>query len=189
MIGFDRSKGLIGYRRAVVPYYRDIRDRPTWELMDTVFYNLELTEEPGSPMDVMEFPNPPGIVFMRIMRALRKNPDGSYVTPWDGTKINVYGTNITSQNVTGTFNFQQDLMLTTTGNGAVIQGYTMKETCSNVFACDGYTVLNPNAIYAVTTATGPWVSATSMVVEQTDNTVPFGFPGAEFSIKIFRAYN
>jgi hypothetical protein len=42
---FERSSTL-AFRRATVPQYRDIRDRPTWELLDTLYWSNDFVDDP-----------------------------------------------------------------------------------------------------------------------------------------------
>jgi hypothetical protein len=42
---FERSKTL-AFRRETTPQYRDIRDRPTWELLDVVYWSNDFETDP-----------------------------------------------------------------------------------------------------------------------------------------------
>ena len=173
MSSYAQKSAIIKYRRSTAPTFRDIRDRPTWELLDRMYINVNPTMmgEPNSPPDVFEQrqttqeANMPGqtigTYFAELRRALRKNSRGNY-TSWDGTVVFINGylfeLGIVSD---GRFNFYQQLVIGAADNTQVL-------TCEALHEQDvinGIETTVPAVIFSVRkNATGSWTGATNAIV-------------------------
>jgi len=84
-VGFASKKGLLEHRRAVVPPYRDIRDRPTWELLDVlILENDPSTNFGGGVETVLINFNDSGILGSYVRRIMRVDTAGNLYS--DGTR-------------------------------------------------------------------------------------------------------
>lgn len=191
MSSYALKSAIIKYRRSTAPTFRDIRDRPTWELLDRMYINVNPTMmgEPNSPPDVFEqrqttqeanMPGQPiGTYFAELRRALRKDSRGNY-TPWDGTVVFINGylfeLGIVSD---GRFNFYQQLVIGAADNTQVL-------TCEALHEQDvinGIETTVPTVIFSVRkNATGSWTGATNAIVA-------FNNVTGEHEISILRAIN
>jgi hypothetical protein len=84
-VGFDTKKAVLDHRRAVVPTYRDIRDRPTWELLDVLILENDPATNYGGGVEtaLINF-NDSGIMGSYVRRISRKDFNGNLV--FDGTR-------------------------------------------------------------------------------------------------------
>jgi hypothetical protein len=70
MTSFESIKGVLNYRRSTVPPYRDIRDRPTWELLDTLYWDNRTNPDIFADMD----PANSGLEYIKFPDHVRPIP-------------------------------------------------------------------------------------------------------------------
>jgi hypothetical protein len=178
-MAWSDKKGLLDNRRSTIPFYRDIRDRSTWELIDVMYYNIKtVTEPPNAPPDRLEIPSldNPGVYFVSVRRILGKDDQEQYT--FDGTLINVNGYNIPgSVSGPGTNNFQEDIHIILPGNSAMLSAYAQFEQTGT-----GSTTTVAAVVFVVTTATGPWSQATNLLITYDNET-------GERVVRVLRALN
>lgn len=173
-------KATIDNTRATVPFYRDVRDRTTWELIDTMYYNFTPPIVPpntASDNFGMNAPGGNGRFFGASRRLLREDADENYT--WDGSFLHIGGYNITQTNVSGKFNFMEDIYMIGPNNSGTLSAYCLFEQLTV-----GSTTTIPFVIYAVATATGIWVQATSVIVRFAP-----AEQGGERTVQVLRALN
>jgi hypothetical protein len=177
------KKANIDNTRATIPFYRDVRDRSTWELLDTMYYNVIDLSPPNSPPDAYEITSDSGTAagtfFAAFRRILRKDETGAYF--WDGTILNFNGFNSQSTAVSGANNLNEDFHIILPNNSGMLSAYALYNNTFGGEATSVFTTV-PFVIYTVTTATGIWVSATSVIISFDNET-------GEREVRIFRALN
>lgn len=173
-------KAAIDNTRATIPFYRDVRDRGTWELIDTMYYNFTppiLPPNTRSDGYGIDAPGGNGRFFGSSRRLLRKDSDENYV--WDGSFLHISGYNITQTKVSGKFNFMEDVYLIGPNNSGTLSAYAVYEQLTG-----GSETSIPFVIFAVATATGIWVQTTSIIIQYKS-----AAEGGERIVQFFRALN
>jgi hypothetical protein len=119
------------------------------------------------------------LLFAAFRRILRKDEAGAYT--WDGTILNFNGFDSESTLVSGSFNVQEDFHIILPNNSGMLSAYALYNNSPGEASLPGQTFV-PCVIYTVTTATGIWVSATSVIISFDNET-------GEREVRIFRALN
>lgn len=84
-VAFDVKKAVLDHRRAVVPAYRDLRDRPTWELLDVLYLSNDPATDFGGGIETSATSfNVTGVAGSYIRKIGRKNGHGELI--YDGTR-------------------------------------------------------------------------------------------------------
>lgn len=211
MSGFDSTKGVLNYRRSTVPAYRDIRDRPTWELLDTLYWDNRIA--PIFPMDPansgLEYINSQiskqGMSGQSLRRMLRLDSEGNRF--YDGTRdistiYLLFQTNTNSQ-----FQILHDMRIVG-GNNTQHLHCNALASFANPLAALGLFPIYPDGLQeiidelvvglppididnlpiynmSVTSASGTWTGATNVVV----NGAEFDLATLTIPVRIYRALN
>lgn len=163
MSAFEDQAKLLEYRRRTVPRYRDIRDRPTWEVQDTFYWNMLDNSFPNAPADTLEFQDTEGGTrYILIRRILRKDIAGRYT--WDGSTISITGLIFSTTNVNGKYNFYEEIRITAPDNSQHINANCLYAQDSLLPELSPLFTTAPFAIFSVQNATGTWTGATNVVV-------------------------
>jgi hypothetical protein len=212
MSGFESIKGVLNYRRSTVPAYRDIRDRPTWELLDTLYWDNRtdplLTDSPDANRP-LELINPQisttGISGFYVRRMLRIDSEGERF--YDGVR-DVSAFNILFEtNTNGRFQVYQDMRLVGPGNTQHLHANVLASFADLVPILSLFPILPPEQqdvvdqivadlpplsaqdlpVYnlSVTSASGSWTGATNVVVSGPESDVA----ARTVPVRIYRALN
>lgn len=212
MSGYTNIKGVLDYRRSTVPAYRDIRDRPTWELLDTFYWD---NRTDPSEIDIsganrpLEIINPQvsmtGISGFYVRRMLRISPTGERI--YDGVR-DVSAFNILFEtNTNGQFQVYQDMRLVGPGNSQHLHCNVLASFENLVPILGLFPILPPELqgfvdeivansppvrledlpVYnlSVTSASGSWTGATNVVVSGPESDIPT----RTVPVRIYRALN
>lgn len=170
MSDFNLKSALLQFRRNTVPFYRDIRDRPTWELLDTFYYfdsfAPDLTQYPEfvyqeEVSETFSDPITGNVGYNFISRLIREKSEG--VLFWDGTRQ--YSTiNILYENNTFADNsalWLDDIRIVAKDNLAHLHA-------NGLTKIDLDEDLGNETVYvlSVTSATGQWAGATNVVIDR-----------------------
>jgi hypothetical protein len=155
-MSFSNRTDLIRFKRSTLPVYRDIRDRPVWEKLDTLYYNLVIDPD---IVDILEFriTETFDLFYIIFSRLFRKTDLGEYT--WDGSTICLKGFGFSSLNVTGRFNQFEDVRISLPDNAAQINCQAQSSQPS-----DDPFKFSETVVFSVDSATGPWSGATNCVM-------------------------
>jgi hypothetical protein len=182
MCGFFDKSGLLRYRRATTPKYRDIRDRSTWELQDQLNYEVPPYSQPGQVIEYFASESTDAGNFdVAILRMGPRNPTTGlidYIVP-DRPLIKasfvVY--TLKRKNVVGKIVVREDLRLVL---GDQLQILIANAHYNQDEAEDAGITTVPQVVFSVTKATGTWTGATNVI---------FDYIGNSRTVRIFRALN
>jgi hypothetical protein len=210
MSGFGTVKGVLDYRRNTVPAYRDIRDRPTWELLDVLYWDNRtdpaVTDEVNRPLEILspQF-TMTGISGFYVRRMLRIDSEGNrfYDGVRDLSAINV----LFETNTNNLFQIYQDMRLAGANNSQHLHCNALTSFENPVAALGLFPILPPElqgivndiiaglppvriedlTIYnlSVTSASGTWTGATNVLI----NPLEFDIATLTVPVRIYRALN
>lgn len=175
-MSFQNRSDLLRLKRQTLPVYRDIRDRPVWELMDVYYYNLIINPD---LVDVLALQSTVenDIFYILFTRLYRLNSLNQYV--WDGSVVNIrgflFGTNISSD---PDYNRFEDLRISTPNNTQQLNCYAHWQ--EPVY--DEFTTYVPQVVFTMEAATGTWSGATNAVITY-DNTTGWR------TVRVYRGLN
>jgi hypothetical protein len=189
--GFTARSDLIRVRRSQIPVYRDIRDRPVWQRLDTLYYNVLLT--PGD-IDILAIEeDETGSVFYVVLTKLYRKRTGSPQAPgqigeigggvgpeyfWDGSTIVIRGYNFATKNVDGEHQCYEDIRITTPDNSAQLNCVAQHGDPDFL----GFITSSRTVVFSCEAATGPWRGATNCIFDYDNQTL-------WRTIQVYRAIN
>jgi hypothetical protein len=210
MSGFSGIKGVLDFRRSTVPQYRDIRDRPTWELLDTLYWDNRISPDNMDPANSdLEYINsqisPQGMSGLSLRRMLRM--DNSGVRYYDGTRDVSTIYLLFETNTNGEFQIYHDMRIVG-GNNSQHLHCNALASFVNPIAALGLFPIYPEGLQeiidelvvglppvdvdnlpiynmSVTSASGTWTGATNVVV----NGAEFDISTLTIPVRIYRALN
>jgi hypothetical protein len=211
MSGFESSRAVLEYRRKTVPPYRDIRDRPTWELLDTLYWDNRIN--PDGFVDPansgLEYINSQisrdGMSGLSLRRMLRIDEAGNRF--YDGTRDVSTIYLLFQTNTNSRFQIYHDMRIVG-GNNSQHLHCNALASFENPIAALGLFPILPEGLQeiiddvvrdlppvdvdnlpiynmSVTSASGSWTGATNVVV----NGAEFDLATLTIPVRIFRALN
>jgi hypothetical protein len=210
MSGYTNIKGVLNYRRNTVPAFRDIRDRPTWELLDILYWDNRTDPALSDPINrPLEIISPQfsmtGISGFYVRRMLRIDKDGErfYDGVRDLSAINV----LFETNTNNLFQIYHDMRLVGGNNSQHLHCNALTSFVNPVAALSLFPILPPElqgivdeiiassppvriedlTIYnlSVTSASGSWTGATNVLI----NPLEFDLTTLTVPVRIYRALN
>lgn len=183
--GFGARGDLLRVKRSQIPIYRDIRDRPVWQQLDTLYYNLLLTPQ---DIDILTYDvQEDGSLFYVILTKLYRKADGKeevngsngldgYV--WDGSTIVIRGYNFATRNVDGEHQCYEDVRITNSDNSAQLNCVAQHGDPDFL----GFITSSRRVVFSCEAATGMWRGSTNCIFDY-DNVSLWR------TIRVFRAIN
>jgi len=211
--GFDARSGVLKFKRATIPQYRDIRDRPTWELLDVLYWDNDAETDYGGGIETAATSfNATGIQGSYVRRVLRRHRDGTLF--YDGTRQMSQLSLPFGSNTNDKLALLEDFYMVGEGNsqnlhanglasfdgfgvqaGAQIRWIALfnvlpepiREQFIFLFEEDQSTDVSNLPAYnlSVTSASGSWTGATNVII----NPRAYDFETAQQPIEIYRAIN
>ena len=212
MSGYENIKGVLNFRRNTVPAYRDIRDRPTWELLDVLYWDNRTDPgltDPTTPNRPLEIISPQftmtGISGFYVRRMLRIDNEGErfYDGVRDLSAINI----LFETNTNNLFQIYHDMRLVGANNSQHLHCNGLTSFVNPVAALGLFPILPPElqevvneivsglppvriedlTIYnlSVTSASGTWTGATNVLI----NPLEFDLTTLTVPVRIYRALN
>jgi hypothetical protein len=210
MTSFESIKGVLNYRRSTVPPYRDIRDRPTWELLDTLYWDNRTDPDIFADMDPansgLEYINSQisraGMSGQSLRRMLRIDSAGNRF--YDGTRDISTIYLLFQTNTNGVFQIYHDMRIVG-GNNTQHLHCNALASFENPIAALGLFPIYPDGLQeiidelvvglppvdvdnlpiynmSVTSASGTWTGATNSGAE-------FDLATLTIPVRIYRALN
>jgi hypothetical protein len=183
MCGFFDKSGLLRYRRATTPKFRDIRDRSTWELLDTLYYQIK-NPPPGQVIDF--FTNETSVDGDYVVWVLRAGPENQdtgeveYFVPGRPLiKITYITYTLNKGNVLGKVAVREDMRLVYGDNEQILVANSLYFQDINVGS--GITTTD-QSVFSVSAATGTWTGATNLFIRYAPD-------GGLRTVQILRALN
>lgn len=212
MSGFDSVRGVLNFRRNTVPAYRDIRDRPTWELLDILYWDnrtdpsLTDQDSPNRPLEIIspQF-TMTGISGFYVRRMMRIDNEGTRF--YDGVR-DLSAVNILFEtNTNNLFQIYQDMRLVGANNSQHLHCNALTSFTNPIAALSLFPILPPElqdvvneivsglppvriedlTVYnlSVTSASGTWTGATNVLI----NPLEFDLTTLTVPVRIYRALN
>jgi hypothetical protein len=154
-----QSRGdLLRLKRSTLPVYRDVRDRPVWEKLDTFYYNLII--DPNL-IDILSYTVTADFDLLYVVFARLYRLTGENEYTWDGSTINIRGFTFGTNQANGNYPRFEDIRISTSENTAQIT--CQAQTDETVF--NGFITDTSRVIFAADTATGGWQGATNCIVD------------------------
>jgi hypothetical protein len=187
MCGFFDKSGLLRYRRATTPKYRDIRDRSTWELQDELWYE---GKEPFSPGQVVEYfqseSTDAGNFDVALLRMGTRDPTTGvieYIVPGRPLiKASFVIYTLKRKNVVGKVVVREDLRLVLGDQQQILVANALYYQDE---AGDAGLTTVSQTVFSVTKATGTWTGATNVIFDYFNDIGD----GNLRRVRIFRALN